>query len=66
MLERLHRHLCATASIERERIELASFLVTINRSEPLRFYNYALPLGEPADRAAIEPLISVQSKTSMS
>ncbi len=39
MLERLHRHLCATASIERERIELDSFLVTINRSEPLRFYS---------------------------
>ena len=59
VLERLHRHLCATASIERERIELASFLVTINRSEPLRFYNYALPLGAPADRAAVEQLIAV-------
>ena len=59
MLERLHRHLCATASIERERIELLSFLVTINRSEPLRFYNYALPLGAPADRAAVEQLIAV-------
>ena len=59
MLERLHRHLCATASIERERIGLDSFLVTINRSEPLRFYNFALPVGAPADRAAVEQLVAV-------
>lgn len=59
MLERLHRHLCATAAIERERIEVGPFLVTINHAEPLRFYNYALPVGASADRDDVERLVTV-------
>jgi ribosomal protein S18 acetylase RimI-like enzyme len=59
LLERLHRHLCATASIERERIETDAFLITINRTEPLRFYSYALPLTAEADREAVDRLVAV-------